>query len=287
MLKYTIYPYNTVNDKDLLVRKFGLRFHFNWKENDVETQTQDYGMRSYDPRIGRPPSIDPLSSEYPYYSPYQFFGNNPILYIDLDGAEPAKLKIKEGFYQEASDGVFAGGNMNENPVVMTKIKNQLAVGQIKPFVPNIAEKIKNKLNSPSANVVTGGVKLVAKIGFNAVNDVITYKNALVNGPNNAKDMTGEVKTGQSVIDAGVGAITNLVPMEKLATAAFGEMKVFNYSQFAYSLKGTKVSEYADRFAGMLLNNNKSIEAIKMPIQVNIVTKTTEGVTTTIKDGETK
>lgn len=44
-------------------------------------------MRINDPRLGRFLSTDPLSAKFPYYSVYQFSGNNPIRYIDLDGAE--------------------------------------------------------------------------------------------------------------------------------------------------------------------------------------------------------
>ena len=32
-------------------------------------------------------SVDPLTKSYPWYTPYQFAGNNPILNIDLDGLE--------------------------------------------------------------------------------------------------------------------------------------------------------------------------------------------------------
>jgi hypothetical protein len=32
-------------------------------------------------------SVDPLSSSYPWYSPYQFAGNKPIIAIDIDGLE--------------------------------------------------------------------------------------------------------------------------------------------------------------------------------------------------------
>ncbi len=32
-------------------------------------------------------SFDPLAHSYPHLSPYQFFSNNPILNIDLDGLE--------------------------------------------------------------------------------------------------------------------------------------------------------------------------------------------------------
>ena len=69
----------------------GYRYGFNGKENDSEMYGdggfQDYGMRMYDPRVCRFPSVDPLTSEYAYYTPYQFAGNKPIQYIDLDGLE--------------------------------------------------------------------------------------------------------------------------------------------------------------------------------------------------------
>lgn len=46
-------------------------------------------MRIYDSRLGRFLSLDPLTKEYPWYTPYQFAGNMPLRYIDLDGLEPA------------------------------------------------------------------------------------------------------------------------------------------------------------------------------------------------------
>ncbi|RPD38059.1 RHS repeat domain-containing protein [Chitinophaga barathri] len=67
------------------------RYGFNGKENDNEIKgegnQQDYGMRIYDPRIGRFLSVDPLTKSFPFYSPYQFAGNKPIWAVDLDGGE--------------------------------------------------------------------------------------------------------------------------------------------------------------------------------------------------------
>jgi RHS repeat-associated protein len=69
----------------------GYRFGFNGKENDNEVKgegnQQDYGMRIYDPRLGKFLSVDPLTKDYPWYTPYQFAGNTPIQAIDLDGEE--------------------------------------------------------------------------------------------------------------------------------------------------------------------------------------------------------
>lgn len=63
------------------------RFGFNGKENDSESGTQDYGFRIYDNRIAKFLSVDPLTEDFPWYTPYQFAGNKPIMAVDLDGAE--------------------------------------------------------------------------------------------------------------------------------------------------------------------------------------------------------
>lgn len=67
------------------------RYGFNGKENDNELKgegnSQDYGMRIYDPRVGRFLSVDPLTKGYPQLTPYQFASNTPIGAIDIDGEE--------------------------------------------------------------------------------------------------------------------------------------------------------------------------------------------------------
>jgi len=72
-------------------RKGRYRFTFNGKENDNEVKGQgnwqDYGMRIYDPRLGRFPSVDPITKKFPMLTPYQFASNNPIRLIDIDGLE--------------------------------------------------------------------------------------------------------------------------------------------------------------------------------------------------------
>ena len=67
------------------------RFGFNGKENDNDVKgfgsQLDYGFRIYDPRIGRFLSTDPLTKSYPWYTPYQYAGNQPIWAVDIDGLE--------------------------------------------------------------------------------------------------------------------------------------------------------------------------------------------------------
>ncbi len=70
------------------------RFGFNDKENlnDVKGvgKLQDYGMRIYDPRLGKFLSIDPIGNNFPWNSPYTFAENRVIDGIDLDGKEWSK-----------------------------------------------------------------------------------------------------------------------------------------------------------------------------------------------------
>lgn len=81
------------------------RYGFNGKENDSEVKgegnQQDYGMRIYDPRLGKFLSVDPLTKSYPHYTPYSFAGNKPINSIDIDGLE-------EGNVNDPLKGLFEG-----------------------------------------------------------------------------------------------------------------------------------------------------------------------------------
>jgi RHS repeat-associated protein len=66
------------------------RFGFNGKEKDKNLHSltvYDYGFRIYDPRIGKFLSVDPLSKNYPSWTPYAFAMNDVIRSIDLDGLE--------------------------------------------------------------------------------------------------------------------------------------------------------------------------------------------------------
>ena len=69
----------------------GYRYGFNGKENEDEVKGAgnqlDYGMRVYDPRVGRFLSLDPLQSKFPDQTPYAYAMNRPIDGIDVDGKE--------------------------------------------------------------------------------------------------------------------------------------------------------------------------------------------------------
>jgi RHS repeat-associated protein len=67
------------------------RYRYNGKEKDGESGLYNYGMRYYAPWMCRFVSVDPLAAEYPHYTPYQYAGNKPINFVDLDGLEEFRL----------------------------------------------------------------------------------------------------------------------------------------------------------------------------------------------------
>jgi RHS repeat-associated protein len=109
------------------------RYGFNGKENDPEVVgtgqgTQDYGMRIYNPAIGKFLSVDPITREYPELTPYQFASNNPIMNIDLDGLEG-----------EVSTLLFVRGPVLRPPVQVITPSNAPTIAP--PFNNPFAQKM--------------------------------------------------------------------------------------------------------------------------------------------------
>lgn len=81
------YPFGMQMPSRSFTGASGYRFGFNGKEKDTETSTQDYGLRIYNPALGKFLSVDPLTHEFPWNSTYAFAENDVIRAIDLEGAE--------------------------------------------------------------------------------------------------------------------------------------------------------------------------------------------------------
>ena len=67
------------------------RYGFQGQEKDDEIKgagnSVNFKFRMHDPRLGRFFSVDPLTSKYPWNSPYAFAENDVIRSIDLEGLE--------------------------------------------------------------------------------------------------------------------------------------------------------------------------------------------------------
>jgi RHS repeat-associated protein len=112
------YPFGMLQPGRKYSAGLNYRYGFNGKENDndvkgIEGSQQDYGMRIYDPRLGKFLSVDPLSGNYPEYTPYQYAENCPIKFIDLDGLESSDPSAKPTGITYISRAKVPNGIMEE------------------------------------------------------------------------------------------------------------------------------------------------------------------------------
>ncbi|MFT3981665.1 MAG: RHS repeat-associated core domain-containing protein [Ferruginibacter sp.] len=125
------------------------RFGFNGKENDSEGKgegnQQDYGMRIYDIRLGKFLSIDPLTKNYPWYTPYQFAGNKPTWDIDFDGMEERIIGERTKLQYE----ILTGSGVSHEEACKAVYENSKTMGLA------VASSIPGILTGGSSNVGTG------------------------------------------------------------------------------------------------------------------------------------
>jgi RHS repeat-associated protein len=79
------------------------------KETDSESGFIYFGARYYDPAIGRFLSFDPLTQQFPEWSPYVYSFNNPVNYFDPDGLAGLTAK-KRQFYKSVGKNIITAAS---------------------------------------------------------------------------------------------------------------------------------------------------------------------------------
>lgn len=128
------------------------RYGFNGKEKDKDINNltaYDYGFRIYNPAIGKFLSVDPLSKNYPWYTPYQFAGNKPIKAIDLDGLEEVEIEgqivtLTTGVYPRLQKQAFelANSNPGQLAAMQQEAWNKVVI-EIDAIIPKYFDYKKN------------------------------------------------------------------------------------------------------------------------------------------------
>ena len=166
------------------------RFAFNGQAKDDEVagagNQQDYGMRIYDPRVGKFLSLDPLTSKFPFYSPYQFAGDKPIWAIDLDGLEDV-------IYSKSLNGKTAGRLMLEVANKTTIVSNVM-----KEFKSQSKYDLYFYTYHQTSNVpVFDGVTLT----FSSLDEI--KKGGFYANPINLKDVEKTFSSGKKLVAIGI------------------------------------------------------------------------------------
>ncbi|WP_190946436.1 RHS repeat-associated core domain-containing protein [Nostoc flagelliforme] len=85
-------------------------FKFSAKEKDPETGYSYFGARYYSPELSVWLGVDPLSDEFPSWTPYRYGFNNPVKFIDPDGLLESTHVDENGkvvaVYNDGDKGVY-------------------------------------------------------------------------------------------------------------------------------------------------------------------------------------
>ena len=103
-------------------------------------------FRQYDPRIGRWLSLDPLTAQFPWQSPYCAFDNNPILYNDplglaAKGGPPTTMPKDSKIGDKSKDGLWEVEDVGDG--VLNWVKNG---GEIEEIVVKPNKKSESNSN---------------------------------------------------------------------------------------------------------------------------------------------
>jgi len=85
-------------------------YKYNGKEEQKETGWHDFGERMYNPALGRWQVVDRLAINYVAMSPYNYAQNNPLRFVDPDGASPWDV-IKGAFKYYGASYQWMGKNV--------------------------------------------------------------------------------------------------------------------------------------------------------------------------------
>lgn len=149
------------------------RYGFQGQEGDPEVKGEgnsvNYKFRMYDPRLGRFFAVDPLSAEYPWYTPYSFAGNKVVQYVELEGLEEGIPGTKDGSVMAIDNTVTpmtipaseVVTELNNQPKGIAPTPNQLEVFLMTPIL-NLYEFItgEDPETGEEGNRFKAGVNLI-------------------------------------------------------------------------------------------------------------------------------
>ena len=235
------------------------RYGFNGKEKDQNgewgSQTHyDYGFRIYNPAIGKFLSVDPLTKDYPWYTPYQFAGNMPIAAIDIEGLEPG-VQIKANM-REAQKSVI---HIQDHETLKKRYREELEARKFLASAPPrvIAKGVGLGLTFGFAAAYYGPAVLVKTIGVNYAFEIgasRAFKGDFFSGIDHA-DAINPLQGKLSKLKIFTDALVNFDSKKGLH---FNSPRDFAI-ELGLGTGGEKLGDFFKKFGAELVEQSKKIE----------------------------
>ncbi len=172
-------------------------YKYNGKEldEDLGLNWYHYGFRMYDPALGRFPSIDPISDQFPHVSTYNYAENDPVANIDLHGLQKWGMQIG---HEKMKAHLKKNGTAQDMKEYMGAVNKMHSYARTSAAVMGVAL-------AGAGAIATYGVAGTATIVANEIKDEgLSY---LTNGASDYLDVSkGLYKLGK----AGLGKANNLL-----------------------------------------------------------------------------
>ena len=262
----------------------GYRYGFNGKEMDNEVSGNgnqyDYGFRIYNPRLGRFLSKDPLFKNYAMLTPYQFASNTPIQAIDIDGLEAITVT---GWMENGTVfNVQTAHDPFTNDMRILYIMHDVGTGEAEErwvhpveirYEPSAGEKILTGTKEFGYSIRD------AAIAFNAAR--VSFDRKLMDMAQDVPDFEGEYGFHNGGKQIMLGTAGVILSGGTLLGGASGYSAFFATTGLLSSFDDMTYAEGGTTFAGRLLNDQQSVDRVKLGFSVGSLSLGVRGMTNSL------
>lgn len=265
--------YLEVHDLDSIVTIGTTRWHVDKNKivGDIVIDSLNPDARPIGDVAGRWISPDPLSEEFPSWSPYNFCFDNPLKFVDPDGRAPLDWwkNKKTGQYvwynDRTSDGgvvvysnhEYIGGSMSD-VVDDFKNSNNFFVRLFSdPKFGDYGDKWNGEITADPLTTLDNYAysdNILKKGAYDLMDQPYVAFQSFNPFDNKLQHLNGDGVSPKEKLESGVMTLTSFMPQTK---AAGSLVKPLNAAQFSKTFKGTFIPRLAPKTRGFLNRNLNS------------------------------